>query len=167
MDISYCWCYNCNRSNLLLLQKEIKNSNRGWPHPHLACEVNMKKTILLFTILLASLTVLIRPVYAVGDINGPDVIYKDSNEIVNANDITSLYTSSSAGILIHEDNFTGNGHIPGNHKIILKATDGLTEKFKEITITVTQNKIPDVTIDNQTYNLFSLVGVASNNYTFV
>lgn len=127
----------------------------------------MKKTLLLFTILLVSLTVLIRPVYAVGDINGPDVIYKDSNEIVNVNDITTLYTSTSAGILIHEDNFTGNGHIPGNHKIILKATDGLTEKFKEITVIVTQNKIPDITIDNETYNLFSLVGVTSDNYTFV
>lgn len=127
----------------------------------------MKKTILLFIILVASLTVLIRPVYAVGDINGPDVIYKDSNEIVNVNDITTLYTSAYAGILIHEDNFTGYGHIPGSHKIILKATDGLTEKFKEITVIVTQNKIPDITIDNETYNVFSLVGIASNNYTFV
>lgn len=127
----------------------------------------MKKTILLMIILLTALTVLIRPVYAIGDIIGPDVIYKDSNEIVNINDITSLYNAASAGILIHEDNFTGSGHIVGNHKITLKATDGLAEKFKEITIIVTYNKIPDVTIENTASNLFRLVGVTTNNYTFV
>ena len=125
----------------------------------------MKKIILIMFILLSILVVTTTPVFAVGDILGPDIVYKDANEIVSINDITSLYTASEAVVIAHQDGFTGKGNIVGEHEIILKATDGLLDKFKTITVKVTYNKIPD--IDDK--NLFSLVGktTSSNSYLFV
>lgn len=127
----------------------------------------MKKAFLLILILLLTLMVIPSPVYAVGDIVGPDVIYKDMNEIISITDITSLYAAADATVYASEDNFTGFGHIVGDKHITLTATDGLIEKSKEIIVKVTDDKIPDVTIDGITSNIFKLVGKSSAGYTFV
>lgn len=128
----------------------------------------MKKTIIIIATLLTLIAVSASPVYAaVGPIIGPDVIYKENNEIISINDITSLYSSSGGTIIVEEDNFTGYGHIVGNRTILLKSTDGLAEITREITVTVTSNKIPDVEISGTTYNLFRMVGKSSDSYIFV
>lgn len=125
----------------------------------------MKKLVLIMFLLVSIMVVGIQPVFAVGDIVGPDIIYKDSNEIVSISDITSLYTSTGGVVIPHEDGFTGKGNIVGEHEIVLKATDGLLDKFKTVKVIVTNNKIPD--IDDK--NLFSLVGktTSSNSFVFV
>lgn len=125
----------------------------------------MKKLVLIMFLLVSIMMVGSQPVFAVGEIIGPDIIYKDSNEIVSINDITSLYTSTEAVVIADDDGFTGNGHLVGDHQVILKATDGLLDKFKTITIKVTYNKIPDV----EGVNLFRLIGKynQSNSFIFV
>lgn len=125
----------------------------------------MKKLIVIITVLLSLMVFLATPVYAIGEIVGPDVIYKDSNEIITINDITSLYSSSGAAIYASSDKFTGKGHLIGNHEITLTATDGLVEKTKEIVVSVNSNKIPNV--EESTENIFKLVGASSTGYTFV
>jgi len=97
--------------------------------------------ILLLTIISTSGTAL---AVDLGDIVGPDVVYKENNEIVGITDIISLYSSEGGIIYADEDEYTNYGHILGDHRVLLKTTDGITEKSKEITVKVTVNKIPDV-----------------------
>jgi hypothetical protein len=123
----------------------------------------MKKILITFIMLIALISVSASPVYALGEITGPDIIYKENNEIVSITDIKALYSSSGGAIIVEEDGFTGKGHIPGEKTVLLKATDGFAEKTKEITIIVTYNKIPD----DGTDNLFKMVGKTSDSFVFV
>jgi len=127
----------------------------------------MKKIITSMIILILLITLLAKPVYAVGNIVGPDVVYKDINEIVTVSDIVNLYSSDGGTILVGDDGFTGKGHLIGNYNVTLIATDGLIEKTKEITVSVRTNAIPDVTVDNTTSNIFKMVGKSSTGFVFV
>lgn len=127
----------------------------------------MKKIITSMILLILLITLLAKPVYAVGNIIGPDVIFKDVNEIVTVSDIVNLYSSDGGTILVGDDEFTGKGHLIGNHNITLIATDGLIEKTKEITVSVRTNAIPDVTVGASTSNIFKMVGKSSSGFVFV
>lgn len=119
----------------------------------------MKKAFILLVLTIFSV-VITNVSYAVdlGDIVGPDIIYKENNEIVGITDIISLYSAEGGFIYALEDEFTNYGHMVGDRKIVLAATDGIIEKTKEITVRVTLNKIPDI---------FKLVGFSSTQYYFV
>lgn len=119
--------------------------------------------ILILTITSASGTAL---AVDLGDIVGPDVVYKENNEIVGITDIISLYSSVGGIIYADEDEYTNNGHILGDHRVLLKTTDGITEKSKEINVKVTVNKIPDVMVGEVSENAFKLVGISSTKYYF-
>lgn len=125
----------------------------------------MRKILALMILLFTLIT--INPVYALGEIVGPDIVIKENNEIVSISDIISLYTSSGGTIFASVDEYTNRGHLIGDHRVVLSSTDGLIEKTKEITVRVTNNKIPDVEIDDVTSNVFKLVGVSSNLYYFM
>jgi len=119
--------------------------------------------VLILTITCASGTAL---AVDLGDIVGPDVVYKENNEIVGIADIISLYSSVGGIIYADEDEYTNYGHILGDHRVLLKTTDGITEKSKEITVKVTVNKIPDVMVGEVSENAFKLVGISSTKYYF-
>lgn len=50
---------------------------------------------------------------------GPDLIQKEQYQILTLSDILSFYSSTSGGVSITEDNYTGNGAILGTHSLEL------------------------------------------------
>lgn len=126
----------------------------------------MKKVLIVIISSLFVLFLSTQKIYAVGlgDIVGPDYIWKERDEIISITDIIALYSASDGFVYALEDNYTNYGHVLGEHKIILGATDGVFEKSKEITVRVTMGMIPD--IDGS--NLFRMVGKTSSSvYYFV
>lgn len=118
----------------------------------------MKKIIILIILITCTL-LMSAPSFAVDDINGPEVVYKEFDEATAISDIISLYSAPNAMIYASADEFTSNGHLIGNRHITLAATDGLSEKEKDITISIVRNKLPK---DTQGNNIIRLLGIHSD-----
>jgi hypothetical protein len=89
--------------------------------------------MLIFSMVASSLTL---NASSTGAIVGPDVIHKQSNQILTINDILSMYSSSLGQVYVQVDGYTGNGNILGAHPLLLKAANQSSEATKEIYVMV-------------------------------
>lgn len=71
-------------------------------------------------------------VSASSDIEGPEVIHKEENQVFTIMDLLSLY---DIDVFIETDGYTGYGNVPGEYTVVL--TQGLTTK--DVTIVVVEN----------------------------
>jgi len=89
--------------------------------------------MLIFSMVASSLTL---NASSTGAIVGPDVIHKQSNQILTINDIISMYSSSLGQVYVQVDGYTGNGNILGAHPLVLKAQNQTSEATKEVYVMV-------------------------------
>ena len=101
----------------------------------------MKKTILFILTILIMISLTVSKTYALNEIVGPDVIYKESTKVLTASQIVALYESEFGAIEILEDNYTGYGDVPGIYTMTL-GVEG-TSYVKSIDISV-RNEIGNV-----------------------
>lgn len=86
-------------------------------------------------LLIAAITVIslsLTTVYAASDIDGPDVIHKEANQVFTIGDLLSMYDMD---VFIDYDGYTGYGNVPGEYLITL--TQG--SATKDVTIVVVEN----------------------------
>ena len=92
----------------------------------------IKKISVLF---LAVLSIMLFPsnvvVSASSDIEGPEIIHKEKNQVFTIMDLLSLY---DIDVFIETDGYTGYGNVPGEYTVVL--TQGLTTK--DVTIVVVE-----------------------------
>lgn len=79
----------------------------------------MRKLMLLVASLLISISMFFSLSINVSanNINGPDIIHKEKNQVFTINDLLNLYPDN---VLIDNDEFTGYGNIPGKYIITIK-----------------------------------------------
>ena len=106
----------------------------------------MRKTIYIVVLFICTILMTIIPAHAVDDnINGPDIVFKQSTSIITINDILLLYQSDGRFISVSEDGYTGNGATVGVYNVVLSATDGISTITRTIQVKVL-NEIGDVTL---------------------
>ena len=93
----------------------------------------MKKIIFSILLFVLSLT-FIQPVYALGEIVGPDVIYKASNSVLTLSTIKDLYSSVEGDIEVKNDNYTGFGDVPGIYTITFGVENKVFEKNIDVSV---------------------------------
>lgn len=96
----------------------------------------MKKITVLVLLLLSILSSSLQVNASSTEIVGPDVIHKQSNQILTVGDILALYTSNLGAVAVSVDNYTGYGNILGTKSMSLYATDGTTVATKDIEIII-------------------------------
>lgn len=90
----------------------------------------MKKISVLLVALFLVIQLNYTTAYALSsDINGPDIIHKEANQVFTIGDLLSLYDRD---VFIEKDDFTGYGNIPGEYHVLLFQGD----KTKDVTIVV-------------------------------
>lgn len=116
----------------------------------------MKKLISLVFLML-SLVLISTPVHASDSmsINGPDMVFKQSDAIVTIHDILLLYEAPGAYLTFDEsrDGFTGNGANNGIYDVTLIASNGLTEIERTIQIKVI-TYIGNITLVTDSGNIY-------------
>src|SRR6056297_1797245 len=92
-----------------------------------------KISMLLYAAILTLELINTKTLYAAAsDINGPEVIHKEMDQVFTIGDLLSLYDHD---VFIESDGFTGYGNIPGEYTIVL--TQGSITK--DVTIFVIED----------------------------
>lgn len=103
------------------------------------------KKLLILLVFLSVLLMIPKEVYALEQIPGPNVIYKEKTKILTINDILKVYEIENYTLSVVEDKFTGKGNVMGSYPVIIQATNGVETLTKTIQVRVIES-LPLITI---------------------
>ncbi len=113
----------------------------------------MKKILILILLLLPLLLLTPGKIYGAEEINGPDVIYKQSDKVLTMTTIKSLYSYDTGTIEVLEDNYTGYGNISGIYDVKLGVASTAFTKDIQISVRKTIGDVIAVTQINDAYTI--------------
>lgn len=113
----------------------------------------MKKIVFLIILMLMAFLSLVKPVYALDEIVGPDVIYKSSRSVLTMTTIKALYSSSEGDIEVLTDGYTGFGNIPGIYEVTLGVESTAYQKSIDVSV---RNTIGSVIAVTSTFDEYTI-----------
>lgn len=110
--------------------------------------------ILILTLSMIMISILDQTVYAAEpEIIGPDIIYKQSDMILTMSQIKSLYSSSYGAIVVTEDDYTGNGDVPGIYEYTIGVEGQEFIKVAAVSVRLTIGNVIAVTEQDMIYSI--------------
>ena len=118
----------------------------------------IKKIMLMVITVLSVITITTtNKIYAYSnDIDGPDIIYKDSTKNLSVKDILELYTAEDEMLEIISDGYTGKGDMPGIYQITIGIVNTFTTRTIEIHVKQTiSDKAYAASLTNNKYQIYT------------
>jgi hypothetical protein len=113
----------------------------------------MKKLFILLILISMTFLSITKTTYAVGEIEGPDVIYKASNSVLTMTTIKDLYSSIHGDIEVLTDGYTGFGDVPGIYQITFGVVSTAYQKVVDVSVRSTIGNVIAVTSIGETYTI--------------